>query len=166
MSGDLEVIGADYRFLLGIAPRGKGSARGQPGQRSRTDIVTREYMRRAAAAFREQWGGRPAISGPASLLIEVWLPRPRKLTLEGTRRGETPPPLQCVPAPVAPDADNIDKGLFDALVKAGVLADDRLLVSTSTRKWFVELDGEPGIEVLLSRVEDPWAAFAAGGSRP
>jgi len=52
-----------------------------------------------------------------------------------------------------PDRDNLDKAVLDALVNAGILLDDKIVVAGSIEKRYVAQDQPPGMSAVLRKVE-------------
>lgn len=105
------------------------------------------------------WRGRPPL--PLALYIGqvvLVLPRPvrpvRWLTVRGERwRYPLPWALGRMPHVGTEDLDNLRKGPIDALVQAGVLPDDRLVVQDGgSGKWWAAQDEPPSVEIRLWRM--------------
>lgn len=96
---------------------------------------------RLVLQFRTDWAGRePPLEGPSSVTISAVLPRPKRLKCE-TRE----------PAPVKPDVDNVAKLVLDALVKAGVLADDRHVVDLYVSKVYAAPGEQAHVQVWVTQ---------------
>ena len=79
------------------------------------------------------------LDGPVEVDVTFFLPRPRSV-----RRL-----LPHVP----PDLDKLERGLNDALVKAGAIVDDGLIVRAYAAKFYADFD-PPGCEVTVAVVDD------------
>lgn len=95
---------------------------------------------RLVLQFRTDWAGRVPIGGASSVTISAVLPRPKRLKCE-TRE----------PAPVKPDVDNVAKLVLDALVKAGVLADDRHVVDLYVSKAYAAPGEQAHVQVWVTQ---------------
>lgn len=101
----------------------------------------------AAGMMRVQWGDKPPLDG--ALCIEVWAvsPRPKMLT-----RKKDPDGLLL--RTKKPDASNVLKSAEDALVKAGVIADDALFVTATCHSLYTEKEGAPRVIILIEPVTE------------
>jgi Holliday junction resolvase RusA-like endonuclease len=94
----------------------------------------RAWMEAAVVMLREQRQGE-AIVGPVSVeIVAIWpMPKARPAWCDRERWA-----LRKVNGGIAyatkPDADNVAKIVLDALVEAGVLADDRFVVELNMSK--------------------------------
>jgi Holliday junction resolvase RusA-like endonuclease len=93
------------------------------------------WQRAAIALIRQQWGPREAMSGAVRLQVTGVFLRPKRLDCQHKRKPCSCPPEMLdgrpMPHTSTPDATNVHKLAEDALVKAGVLVDDRLVVEYS-----------------------------------
>ncbi len=150
-------------------PMGKGSVRsGGPGRRGYTDPATRAYMDRAKRVLAKQWAGRAPLDGPVAVGITVVFPRPDYLTPDYASRVPQPPDERIAHV-VKPDLDNVIKMVLDCATKAGIWSDDarvcRYLHEPS--KWWAAVGEEPGVDLVVASVDDPWATWALHrGPRP
>jgi len=77
--------------------------------------------------FKQDWGSKPPIDCPVAISFSVHVSHNRQI-----------------------DSDNVDKALRDALQKAGVIKNDRLIIGTNiTRLWH---DGIDRVVVQLEKV--------------
>jgi Holliday junction resolvase RusA-like endonuclease len=111
---------------------------------------------RAEESARAQWRGREPIAVPLLANVVVVLPRPvhpvRTYRVRGIDyRYPFPWTVGRNPHTGREDMDNLRKAALDALVGAGVLADDRLVVVDSGSKWYAGTGEIPGTEVRLWR---------------
>ena len=131
-------------------PRGKGSVRVYNGHAMK-DAKTAEYMTRAILAFQGASSGWTRLDGPWWADLRVFVDRPKALIPKAKAR--TPqPPFDAFVAPCKPDADNVAKAVLDALVQAGIVADDKACVSLRVRKFYVAVGGTPEVRVTLGGV--------------
>ena len=113
------------------------------------------------ALARDAWRGRPPLDGLVRVQITAFVDRPKKLVpradggamTKATQEailGSGYAPAAMLPAPVKPDLDNIEKLVWDGLVKAGVLLDDTRVVECSASRWYVGLGQAPRTDVVVS----------------
>lgn len=134
-------------------PRGKGSVRVHKGHAFK-DARTAEYMTRAILAFQAARGTWSRLDGPWWCELAAFIERPKHLVPKP--RARTPqPPTGAFVAPCKPDADNIAKAILDALVQAGIVADDCSCVDLSIRKFYAPVGSPACVSVTLGPVE-PW----------
>jgi Holliday junction resolvase RusA-like endonuclease len=98
----------------------------------RTPKRTRKWEADMALLLRAQMGGRPRLGGCVLVMIESVCPRSPKL-------GEGPRVLM----PASSDVDNLEKSVLDAMQKAGIFRDDRVVVDGRLRKWWAGSDENP-----------------------
>lgn len=106
----------------------------------------------------EEWVGRQALNQ----LRGVHLPGqdfllPIKdariiVSLRFTLRKPSSYPKSVIHHVRKPDIDNLSKGLFDGLTKAGVLADDNMITDEMTQKRYPEPGHPVGVEVDLTAI--------------
>lgn len=114
-----------------------------------TDVFLGEWEARWGTAVR----ARPPIDEPTVVRIEMHHARPKRLR----RRAD---PRCALPAIRKPDVDNVAKLVLDALVKAGVLRDDTVVVELVARRWYLPID-ERGRDVGGERVDVSVALWGA-----
>lgn len=156
----------EQTYTIPGEPRGKGSARGgKVGQRAHLDPATKAYMRRVTKHLTNIRKVATHV-GPVEVEIVSVRSRPAYLTPDFSGNLEQPP-LGRIACPVKPDADNISKAILDCAKKAGIIADDALVVDLRVRKWWAADGEEPGVVLTIRRHPDRWAAWAlARGPRP
>lgn len=71
-----------------------------------------------------EWGGAEAIDGPAVVVVDFYLPRPKS-----TPKRVTAPAKK-------PDLDKLGRAILDALTDASVLTDDARVVTLTLAKFF------------------------------
>ena len=91
------------------------------------------YRKWAALSLRTQHAGKPPVSAPVKLSLLCYRVRPKS--------NKTGWPV------VRPDLDNYVKMLCDALMDAGILADDSQICSLGAGKFWTT--DKPGVEVVL-----------------
>lgn len=108
---------------------------------------TKKWEGTAAAMLQEAWGARPTLDSPHR--IEVWAikKRPAKLM-----RKKDPDGL--ILRIEKPDASNVLKSAEDALVKAGVIRDDKLFVTATCHSLYTEKEGSPRVIILIEPVTE------------
>ena len=120
----------------------RGGCQGAPPRpRMVTAPRTAQWETLAAWLCRRACPDRPAHTGPIGAEISAVLQRPQRLTKPAPR----------VPAPVAPDADNVAKIALDAAVKAGVIEDDRRITSLFVRTEYAAIGEAPHLLLILFR---------------
>lgn len=94
----------------------------------------RLWMEAAVVMLREQRRGEP-IAGPVAVeIVAFWpLPKARPAWCTKERWKDRAATLGIAHA-TKPDADNVAKIVLDAMVEAGILADDRYVVSLTASK--------------------------------
>ena len=105
---------------------------------------------KAAIAIAAREAVPPELTPLRGLIALHWvayLPRPKRLM--GKKHGDGPCPALC-----KPDRDNIDKAICDALVDAGIFADDKDIWTGSQRKYYAEKDGAPRAEIMISYLHE------------
>lgn len=108
---------------------------------------TKKWEGTAAAMLQEAWGSLPTIDTPHR--IEVWAisSRPKLLMRKKDHDG-------LMLRTKKPDASNVLKSAEDALVKAGVIADDALFVTAMCHSLYTEKDGSPRVIILIEPVTE------------
>lgn len=111
--------------------------------RAITPEKTRTWEANAAAQLAEAWGDRPPIDEPVNVAVVAVKSRPKRLLRrkdpDGRMYRET-----------KPDLDNVIKAAADALVAAGVLRDDTLMVSPDGSRSLFAARGEgPRVEITV-----------------
>jgi Holliday junction resolvase RusA-like endonuclease len=107
---------------------------------------SQSWMDTVMWAARMALRGRSPELGPMGVEVVAVLRRPQSLCRRKDPDGE-------IPAPVKPDGDNVVKGLFDGMTRAGVWRDDRQVVDLRVRKVYHGKDGSPETRVRIRRVE-------------
>jgi Holliday junction resolvase RusA-like endonuclease len=126
-------------------PVGKGRPRAsvQRGRvRMRTPPKTAAWEAFAAAWARVAHRGRAPIEEAVGVEVVAVLTRPKRLM----RKKDAAHRLI---APVKPDIDNVCKAAIDALVLAGVLADDNQVVELVASKWYAAKDEDPSVVIRV-----------------
>ena len=135
---------------------GQPCAKGRPrvvmikGQaRAYTPAKTARWESNAACLMRNNYGQAP-INHPVEVVVRSIYKRPKRL-----HRRKDPAGLMW--KPTKPDCDNELKATLDALVLAGVITDDNLVVRATVESCFAEKDGGPRVTVTVSKVVgEPW----------
>lgn len=140
-----------FRVTIPGQPHGQGSmtlwtstdGRG----RSRYPSSTIAHRNLAIGLMHEGWGDRPPLTEAVGVDIEIYLSRPK--THYGTGRNATMIKPTAPPhAIVTPDIDKVARLILDALTIAGVIADDRQVVTLTVSKEYVDV-GQAATSVNL-----------------
>lgn len=121
-------------------PIGKGRPRGTSAGghvRLYTPKKTADWERSAAMVMTSVWRKAP-VDEPVEVQVAAFAHRPKRLL-----RKKDPDGL--IWKGSKPDADNICKCVLDALVMAGVLRDDSLVVKITIQDFYAERDRGPRI---------------------
>jgi len=136
-----------YASILG-EPVGKGRPRVTTiggFARAYTPAKTATWEANAAAVLSEAWGVRgPLDSTPVRLRVRAIAGRPKRLL----RRKDPDARLWRT---TKPDGDNVLKAVGDALVAAGVLRDDVLIVRQEVESLYARRDEGPSVQVWLEQ---------------
>lgn len=102
-----------------------------------------EAVKAAIEPFRpaEPW------TGPIRLDITVYFERPKRLC----RKKDPPDPVRHT---YAPDRDNLDKSVLDALKEAGLFKDDGQVCAGAVEKWYAAKGCGPGVKIVAERISD------------
>lgn len=106
-----------------------------------------------ALAAREYLPAEP-IESPVRLTVRFYLPRPKRLCRKADPAGR-------LPHPAKPDADNLVKGVMDALNDIRFWRDDALVFWLDVRKEYCSTSGRPGADIqidVLERATEPTLA--------
>jgi Holliday junction resolvase RusA-like endonuclease len=95
--------------------------------------------------MREAWKGRAALDEPVVLEVHAVAARPKRLMRKSDPDGR-------VVRTTKPDGDNVLKSAADALVQAGVLRDDVVVVIWTCVCEYAAKGEEPRVEVRLTRL--------------
>jgi len=109
--------------------------------RTYTPKKTAQWEALAALALADQWCERP-LDCPISIGILALFPRPQRMVWK-TKPMEREPYCQ------TPDVDNVVKAVLDAVEKAGVLKDDKLIWSVDCIALYCSGDESPRVEVRV-----------------
>lgn len=106
----------------------------------------------------EEWVGKQALNQLRSVHLEgqdFVLPIKESrivVSLRFNLRKPTSYPKSVIHHVRKPDIDNLSKGLFDGLTKAGILADDNMITDEFTQKRYPEPGHPVGVEVDLTAI--------------
>ena len=126
------------------APIGKGRPRATSVNgfiRTYTPKKTAQREAVAASTLMDKWG-RPPLDGPVSVGVLALFPRPQRMLWKKK-------PMLREPYCQKPDADNVVKAVLDALEKAGVLRDDKLVWSVDCVALYCSGDESPCVGVRV-----------------
>jgi len=136
--------------------------------RARLSKCAKAWTLDAVPLLQIAWGSRAPIEQAVELVVTARFRRPGSLEC-GHRplkcRDRPEDKRLCEPAVVAglskwhtstPDATNVKKLAEDALVRAGILADDRWVCSQSATKRYAQRGDEPEVYVSVRLLDEPW----------
>lgn len=96
---------------------------------------------------------RKAVKEAALLLVgSDFEPLSGPLEIETVFYVSRPPTVKRPLPTVPPDLDKLERGLWDAVVQAGLVVDDSLFVRTLSTKLYADLR-PPGAEVVITSVD-------------
>ena len=124
--------------------------RGRP--RIRTPQRTAKWESMAANVLREAWSQEP-LAGPVTVSVLVSMPRPLRLICSHVRTCSCSSLVKSGAATVhtgKPDLDNLIKAALDALVRAGVVEDDRQVVGIAATKHYAAVGATPGVTFAVT----------------
>ena len=118
-----------------------------------TPQKTATWEASAAWALRGEWRGQPPIDRPVAVTVWAVGVRP-KSEIPSARKLATAPELAGrLWRPTKPDVDNVIKAALDALVNAGVLRDDVLVVDVRGLSLWASLTEGPSVAIEVREVE-------------
>jgi hypothetical protein len=125
----------DYEYTIGLVPRGASRPRAaRGGGRVYMPPEHRAWMEAAVVMLREQRQGEQ-FAGPVAVEIVAYWPLPKARPAWCTReRWKDRVATLGIPYATKPDADNVSKMVLDALVDAGILVDDAIVVELNVLK--------------------------------
>lgn len=124
-----------------------------------------KWQKDAVHLIRRAWGSTPTMDCALSLRVEAVWARPGYMECSHKRK-----PCSCAPEHLAgvslpylgvPDLTNVYKLAEDALVKAGVIEDDRLVCESSGVARYAARGEEAHVEITIQH----WAEMAGEGTR-
>lgn len=127
-------------------PAPKGSYRAVPNKRTGNAVLINDavggasWARTMAVMFRTAFTHAKPLDGPLQVGLTFWL-----------RRGVT---VKRRYPTVKPDLDKLQRNCLDALVTAGVLRDDALVVAIAAVKCYADDVRGPGVAVAVWDVEE------------
>lgn len=145
-------------FTIPGDPRGwrqNHTARGR-GTTSYLVDNAKAWQKNAIALMRFAWGCRPPMDGASCVRVEGVFARPQRLDCPHKRACSCGPEMrsgESVPHLTTPDATNVHKLAEDALVKAGVLLDDRYVCEYSGAMRYAANNEQPHVRVTVEGVE-------------
>lgn len=137
-------------------PVGEGRPRAvRMGQRVRVHAAPKSAMWRAVAAqqMAAGWGDRPPWSALCGVTVTAYMPRPKSRPKDVSK--ETWKSGSAVSRAQKPDVDNIAKAVLDAIVQAGIIADDTQVVRLIVFRLMCgsETDATPRVDVRVDFIE-------------
>lgn len=136
------------RLSIPGEPVGKGRPRAAViagHARLYTPSNTAAWEGKAATLARNAWGSGP-LDEPVAVTVRAVAVRPQRLLRRKDPEGR-------LWRTSKPDLDNCIKAVLDALVNAGVLRDDVLVVSLVAQSLYTARDEGPCVEVLVHAVQ-------------
>ncbi len=142
----------DWIAWIDLEPRGKGRPRATAfggGGRARVHPhkKTHTWEKAAALLLSSKWRGKP-LACPVEVRINAYHRRPRcrphTVSAEDWKTGKA------IWRPSVPDVDNVAKIVLDALTLAGVLEDDRIVVSLHATTLYAAKGDQPGVRVAVT----------------
>ena len=109
--------------------------------RTYTPKCTADWERGAAVVLANKWSGAP-LEGPVSVGLLALFPRPQRMVWKRK-------PMPREPFTRSPDVDNVAKAVLDALEKAGVLSNDKLVWSLDCVALYCDGAEEPRVIVRV-----------------
>ena len=111
-----------------------------------TPKTTAAWEMGAAHLMKSEWR-RPPYDKECALFVVAVFQRPKRLT----RKKD---PKTRLWAPIKPDFDNVVKIVCDAIQRAGVVLDDKLVVDGRCLTMFTAIDEAPCVEISLCSAGD------------
>jgi len=145
-----------FRSVILGEPVGEGRPRAvRMGSSVRVHAAPKSAMWRAVAAqqMAAEWGDRPPWSALCGVSVFAYMPRPKSrpkdVSKEAWKLGSAVSRAQ------KPDVDNIAKAVLDAIVQAGIIADDTQVVGLVVFRLMcgADRDATPRVEVRVSSKE-------------
>lgn len=130
-------------FVAGTpAPQGSKRHVGN-GRMIESSAAVGDWRSVVAWTAANEYRGDPPIDGPAVLVVEFVMPRPKSFP----KRKPTPAHVK------RPDVDKLLRAIGDALTGV-VYADDSLLTGKHASKRYAEPDETPGARILVGRLDN------------
>ena len=145
-----------FRSVILGEPVGEGRPRAvRMGPRVRVHAAPKSAVWRAVAAqqMAAEWGGKPPWSAMCGVTVTAYMPRPKSrpkdVSKEAWKFGSAIGRTQ------KPDIDNIAKAALDAIVQAGIIADDTQVVRLLAFRLMcgTDRDATPRVEVRVDFIE-------------
>ena len=136
-------------------PLGKGRPRfNKASGHAYTPKTTAEWEGAARGEMAAQLPhGWTPLDEPVGLYVCALYPRPQSMTCSHTsgrcKCEERHPAEAFLPYPGKPDGDNVEKLAWDAAEKAGVVADDKLVVVHGGRHRYLPARVKPRVELTV-----------------
>jgi Holliday junction resolvase RusA-like endonuclease len=85
------------------------------------------------------------IFNPVSISLLFFFPRPQRLM----RKKDPDGPIRHISKP---DADNLEKAVYDVITAVGIWQDDKQVCVSHTEKWYVGKEEFPGCKILIEEL--------------
>lgn len=144
-----------HSVILG-EPVGEGRPRAvRMGPRVRVHAAPKSAVWRAVAALQmaAEWGDKPPWASMCGVTVTAYMPRPKSRPKDVSKEAWK---FGCaVSRAQKPDIDNIAKAALDAIVQAGIIADDTQVVRLLAFRLMcgVETDSTPRVDVRIDFIE-------------
>ncbi len=147
-------IGPIYQFTVTGVPKPQGSKRAfvvqAKGEKPRAVVVdsNKGPMRdwrvdvTVEAARQRELMCAPPLTGPVSVLLTFWLPRPKSA------------PKSRVFHSVRPDLDKLTRAVFDSITAAGLWHDDSQVSELTTQKIYPEPSHVTGVQIHIHALRE------------
>ena len=143
-------------FIPGV-PAPQGSKAVYNGRVVEMSKKVRPWRRAVAQAVRAQRADGFPIAEAVTVTCNFYLPRPKShYRADGVTLRPNAPGYHVT----TPDVDKLVRGLLDALTIAGVLADDKYVVTSVGNKDYADGAQQPGayVEIRALGPKDPWSS--------
>lgn len=142
-------------FTVNALPGPQGSKRAiknkHTGRVSLIESSAKVKPWREAVISAWQATGRPMLTGPVSVGVTFYLPRPKVHYGTGRNADALKPTAPEWPA-VTPDVDKLVRSTLDGLTQAGAIEDDARVVFLTAAKAYVDTDHAAGASISIQQV--------------
>ena len=142
-------------FTVNALPGPQGSKRAiknkHTGRVSLIESSAKVKPWREAVISAWQATGHPTLTGPVSVGVTFYLPRPKAHYGTGRNADALKPTAPEWPA-VTPDVDKLCRSTLDGLTQAGAIEDDARVVFLTAAKAYVDTDHAAGASISIQQV--------------